>query len=105
MNYAVTSGRHVQSRKDRCPAGHLYTEGNTYRTPGGERRCRACRQEQSHASEAVRKAARTRCKNQHLLAGDNLIICKGGRRKCRECETDRIEKAIAGRKRQAGARS
>jgi len=28
--------------RTRCPAGHMYDEANTYRSPKGERRCRAC---------------------------------------------------------------
>lgn len=103
MKYAVTTGRHVQSRKEECPAGHAYDEANTYLTPSGERRCRTCRGEQATVQDAARKAARTHCKNQHELSGDNLVLCKGGRRKCALCEADRTEKSIAGRKRQMGS--
>ena len=31
------------TRKTRCPHGHPYDEANTYRTPGGARKCRTCR--------------------------------------------------------------
>jgi hypothetical protein len=103
MNYAVTTGRHVQASKSRCPAGHEYTEGNTYRAPNGERRCRACRAEDSTARAEAAKAAMTHCKNEHELSGDNVKIVKGGRRKCLKCEAARIEKAVAGRRRQIAA--
>lgn len=39
---AVRHGTHVDTRKTHCPQGHPYDEENTYRTPEGYRRCRAC---------------------------------------------------------------
>jgi hypothetical protein len=103
LKYAVDSERHFQASKDKCPQGHEYTEDNTYRAPNGERRCRACRAEQSQAAAGAVKAAMTHCKNEHELSGANVKIVKGGRRKCLKCETARIEKAVAGRKRQMAA--
>lgn len=38
----VRNGRHNQASKDTCNNGHEFTEENTYRRPGGGRRCRAC---------------------------------------------------------------
>lgn len=35
-------GRHWQQRKTHCPAGHPYSEENTYRPPSGGRKCRTC---------------------------------------------------------------
>jgi hypothetical protein len=34
---------HPQADKTHCPYGHPYNATNTYYTPTGERRCRACR--------------------------------------------------------------
>lgn len=36
-------------RKTECPAGHAYTEVNTYVDPRGHRRCRACARERRAA--------------------------------------------------------
>lgn len=33
----------AQTERTHCPRGHAYDEENTYITPAGERRCRACR--------------------------------------------------------------
>ena len=33
----------------RCPKGHLYDEGNTYRDTAGKRRCRTCLRERQRA--------------------------------------------------------
>lgn len=100
MKYAVSTGRHAQSSKTHCPSDHEYTKENTYLTPDGERRCRTCRADQSHVAAEAAKTAMTHCKNEHELSGDNVKIVKGGRRKCLKCEAARIEKAVAGRKRQ-----
>jgi hypothetical protein len=100
VKYSVASDRHVQSRKDRCPADHPYDEENTYIRPDGSRACRSCRADQAAEEAERRKKKRTHCKNKHELSGDNLIICKGGRRKCAACEADRVKKSVAGRKRQ-----
>jgi hypothetical protein len=35
-------GRHHEREKTHCPHGHEYTEGNTYRSKAGHRRCRIC---------------------------------------------------------------
>ena len=47
----------LNARKTHCPAGHEYTEGNTYLTAGGKRQCRQCNQ------------ARTR------KAGERKFVC------------------------------
>lgn len=33
-----------QALKTKCPVGHEYSPGNTYKTPRGHRECRTCRQ-------------------------------------------------------------
>lgn len=44
----VAHGTHPNASKDRCPAGHLYDEKNTYVYPGRPHRgCRACRRDYS----------------------------------------------------------
>jgi Transcription factor WhiB len=35
-------GRHFNASKTRCKHGHPFTQANTYYTPEGHRRCRAC---------------------------------------------------------------
>lgn len=39
---AIRHGTHPTASKTHCPAGHAYDEQNTYRSPRGDRRCRAC---------------------------------------------------------------
>lgn len=48
---AISQQENVERGKRRvaCPKGHLFTAENTYRSPKGHRRCRACRQERSRA--------------------------------------------------------
>lgn len=43
---------HGNAAKTHCPAGHLYDDANTRRTPQGGRKCRACHR------EAIRHARR-----------------------------------------------
>jgi hypothetical protein len=40
----IRHGSHHEANKTHCPAGHEYTEGNTYRAPSwpNKRQCRAC---------------------------------------------------------------
>ena len=40
------------ARKRVCPQGHRYTPSNTYRPPGGGRKCRTCRREESRRRRA-----------------------------------------------------
>jgi Transcription factor WhiB len=46
---------HPQADKTHCPYGHPYNAANTYYTPTGERRCRACR---ARIARARRRAGR-----------------------------------------------
>jgi hypothetical protein len=46
---------HPQADKTHCPYGHPYSPANTYYTPTGERRCRACR---ARIARARRRAGR-----------------------------------------------
>lgn len=43
----VMKGRHGNSAKTHCSAGHEFTEENTRIRPGGGRRCRACKRASS----------------------------------------------------------
>lgn len=49
----AAKGRAAEQQITQCPAGHLYTEENTYRAPRGDRQCRTCRR----ASDRRRRAA------------------------------------------------
>ena len=52
----VQKNRHAEARRTHCPAGHEYTEANTYQTPGRlDRNCRACRKQQMAAYHARTK--------------------------------------------------
>lgn len=39
---AVRKKRHAQSRKTKCPRGHLYTDENTLTRKNGHRTCKIC---------------------------------------------------------------
>lgn len=45
----VAKGRDHYSQVQQCPAGHDYTEENTYRDTTGRRRCRECRRTRRRA--------------------------------------------------------
>ena len=94
--------RRAAAAKNACPAGHAYTEDNTYIRPGTvHRRCRECAKERdiqrAEVKNAKRRAARAlrgpkqrvlseTCGKGHPLFGDNLYIAPGDtRRNCREC--------------------
>ena len=52
-------GRHRNTVKTHCPAGHAYDEANTYVTRHGHRLCRACHRERERVRKArLREAAR-----------------------------------------------
>jgi len=55
---ARAAARHRNAAKDRCEHGHRFDAANTYYTPTGERRCRACRQAVDRARERHRRQAR-----------------------------------------------
>jgi HNH endonuclease len=48
-------GRNGQAAKAYCPAGHEYSDANTYRNRNGHRRCRAC-----HRASVARHSAKVR---------------------------------------------
>ncbi|MGH8735003.1 MAG: WhiB family transcriptional regulator [Burkholderiales bacterium] len=50
------SARHRNAAKDRCEHGHPYDPANTYYTPTGERRCRACRARLARARRQAHRA-------------------------------------------------
>jgi WhiB family redox-sensing transcriptional regulator len=49
---------HRNAGKDYCEHGHRFDAANTYYTPTGERRCRACRREVDRARERRRQQVR-----------------------------------------------
>ena len=53
----VRHGTHSEARKTHCPAGHAYDAANTYRSPAGERRCRACKRALDARRRAAKRAA------------------------------------------------
>jgi hypothetical protein len=52
----VAKGRHHETRKDACPAGHQYTAANTYEYRG-RRNCRACGVARKAAWRSARRVA------------------------------------------------
>jgi hypothetical protein len=48
---------HVNRAKTRCPAGHEYSEANTYRRASGRRECRICRYERQVTTRQLARAA------------------------------------------------
>jgi hypothetical protein len=73
-----------------CPKGHAYDEANTYRRPGGQRSCRACRCERWHAQAALRARLkpvppdRTHCRHGHPWTEANVY----NGNQCRACRTE-----------------
>lgn len=45
------------ARKTHCPAGHEYTEANTYRYPNGKRECRRCHNDRELTRHRTRKSS------------------------------------------------
>lgn len=93
--------RRAAAIKTACPAGHPYTEDNTYRNEKGHRKCRTCstgrdalRKDEKNARKRAKRAAQgpklrvlnETCGKGHPLSGDNLYLAPGdNRRNCREC--------------------
>lgn len=93
------------ARVDKCPAGHLYDDENTYVRPIRDGRdCRTCRREAARQSQARRAerfrrlpvvpvkerrpvggSGKTHCPSGHPYAGANLYVDTQGRRQCRTC--------------------
>ena len=65
--YSDGSGK-LPLDRSHCPAGHEYTEANTYRGPAPNtyRRCKTCRSEQETRRTEARKAARAAGKETSL---------------------------------------
>lgn len=49
--------RRMGDARSHCIHGHPYTSDNTYRTPDGRKRCRACARERDRARASQRRAA------------------------------------------------
>jgi hypothetical protein len=62
LHDAIEHGHHHMVNKTHCPQGHAYDSANTYITPQGHRKCRACGLLRNAARAGVvskqRKAAR-----------------------------------------------
>ena len=50
----------ANAAKESCPSGHQYSPENTYVTPKGDRRCRACTREHIRRSKAKKRASMRR---------------------------------------------
>lgn len=89
------AGRH-NAEKTHCPAGHEFTEANTYLVEPERdwRACRECRRNTTRiaqrrsrgtADDAVHNSDKTHCKNGHEFTTDNTRIRPSGGRECKEC--------------------
>lgn len=96
-------GRAAQQRaKTHCPAGHEYTEENTYRPPKNPNRrdCLTCRRERSrlgHEQERQNRAPKEKaayCVNGHEYTPENTFIRSNGRRSCRACMGKRRKQGL-----------
>jgi hypothetical protein len=94
-----TGARHRE--RTHCPAGHEYTEENTYRPPKNPNRrdCLTCRRERSrrgHERERQNRAPKEKrayCVNGHEFTPENTFIRSNGRRSCRACMGRRKKQA------------
>jgi len=85
----------ANAAKTHCLHGHPFDEANTYRTPRGERQCRACSRASKRCAMERRRArwqagtvpadARTHCIRGHELTPENTRINDLGRQICRTC--------------------
>ena len=64
---AVEHGTHYQARKTHCPAGHEYTEENTYVFPNGARHCKTCRRESGRRSDQREERQERRRERRRLV--------------------------------------
>lgn len=54
MRDVVERGRHFYANKTHCPAGHEYTDINTYYRKNGSRECRVCRRERNNRARQTK---------------------------------------------------
>lgn len=54
MRDVVERGRHYYANKTHCPAGHEYTDINTYYRKNGSRECRVCRRERNNRARQTK---------------------------------------------------
>ena len=80
-------GRSPNSQKTHCPAGHEYTQANTYKnSTTGYRTCIACR-------PTKEKVIKTECKYGHPWIAKNIYYTKDGYTECVTCRKNRRHKA------------
>lgn len=92
-----------------CPAGHAYDTENTYVTPDGARRCRACQKQREHCRIVARGGPpprehnrhKTHCINGHPFDAENTYFRAGGHRGCRTCQRDAVNRSAAKRRSRA----
>lgn len=85
----------LNALKTHCPAGHEYTEENTYRTATGGRLCATCQKDWQKAYRRSKKtvgktnAEKTHCPKSHEYTPENTYVNpKTGHRICRACQRE-----------------
>jgi hypothetical protein len=92
--------------KTHCPAGHPYSESNTYYWRGS-RLCRECRKSVSkakaqakckHLGPGAHNKAKTHCVRGHLFDAANTYHLPNGGRSCRTCARESSRRFVERRK-------
>jgi hypothetical protein len=98
-------GRSWQQQRTACPAGHPYSDENTYTNSDGRRRCKPCRRARRRVQRTdeeriemrrrmgVPRAQRTHCPQGHPYDEENTLVNSRGSRVCRACARERRQRA------------
>jgi len=104
MRDMSSKGRSASQKKTACPAGHPYSEENTYFDTTGRRRCKPCRrlrrrvqrtpveQQVMRSRMGAPRRARTHCPQGHEYTEENTYVTPKGSRSCRACQRGRKER-------------
>jgi hypothetical protein len=104
LELTPTSVGYINSHRDHCAAGHLYTPENTY-PHNGRRECRACRAQAARDFRERQRNGRpkqrggpklkTHCIRGHEMSGDNVALVQRGNKTDRKCKACHVERQAA----------